>query len=462
MSSAGISFGGLGSGLDTQSIIAALMAVERRPIAALESKKSSYNQQKSLFGDLDGLLDKLQDAAQKLRTGTNFLSMAAASSHPEILTASASSTATPGSYQVTVNSLATSQANGAGSSDPNTTTHGDGTLWITTGGVVHSIDVGSGSAYPSTLEGIRDAINDQNIDVSASVVDTGIEGSDRYQLVLRSNIAGSEGAFTVELDSGTAPLQTLVDDLNANELTPASNASLEINGLTVERSSNSITDVIPGVTLNLESAPTPPTEVTITVTTDTEETASTVKEFVEAYNEVVDFVSSQNALGEDGEARNPLFGDSTLRSIRSSLRSIVGGSVDTGNPAAAMFFQVGITADREGRLTFNESKFEEALVEDEQAVTNLFAQASTGIAQRIFDKIDAYTDSVDGLIKTRTDGFDRLIRDTTRRIEQAEDRLDRTEASLQQRFASLETLIARLQGQGSALSAFPTVGQTPS
>ena len=460
MSSAGISFGGLGSGLDTQSIISALMAIERRPIAALEQKKSSFSQQKSLFGDLGSLLDKLQDAAQKLRTTTDFLSMSATSSHTDILTASASSNATPGSYQVTVNSLATAQANGAGSSDPDTTPHGDGTIWITTGGVVHSIDVGSGSGYASTLDGIRNAINDQNIDVSASVVDTGVEGSDRYQLVLRSNTAGSAGAFTVEMDSGTAPLQTLVDDLNANQLTAASNASLEINGLTVERSSNSITDVIPGITLNLESAPTPPTAVTITVTTDAEETASTVQEFVDAYNEVVDFVSGQNALGEDGEARNPLFGDTTLRSIRTSLRSIVGGSVDTGNPAAALLVQIGISSDRDGKLTFNQSEFEQSLVEDEQAVASLFAQASTGIAQRIFDQIDVYTDSVDGLIKARTDGFDRLIRDTTGRIERAEDRLDRTEASLQQRFANLESLIARLQGQGSALAAFPTMGQS--
>ena len=324
MSSAGISFGGLGSGLDTQSIIAALMALERRPLAALEQKKSSYGQQKSLFSDLDSLLDKLREAAQKLRTTTDFLSMGATSSDEDILTVSAASNATPGSHQVTVNSLATAQANGAGSIDPDITSHGNGTIWITTAGGVHSVDVGSGSGYTSTLEGIRDAINDQDFEVTASVVDTGIAGNDRYQLVLRSDVVGSDGAFTIALDSGSAGLQALIDELNTNVLTPAQNASIDINGVTIERSSNSITDVIPGGTLNLASAPTPARSVTITVTTDAEETAESVQEFVDAYNEVVDFVSGQNAVGEDGEARNPLFGDTTLRSIRSTMRSIVG------------------------------------------------------------------------------------------------------------------------------------------
>jgi flagellar hook-associated protein 2 len=116
----------------------------------------------------------------------------------------------------------------------------------------------------------------------------------------------------------------------------------------------------------------------------------------------------------------------------------------------------GIASDRDGKLTFNQSKFEEKLGEDEQAVASLFSATNVGIASRLTTQIAAYTSSVDGLIKTRQDGFDRIIKDTQRRIDQGEARLVRFEQNLEQRFANLESQIARLQGQGSALQGFPS------
>lgn len=452
MSSAGISFGGLSSGLDTGAIIAALMAVERRPIAALEQKKTSLDRQKGLFGDLRGLLDDLQEAADALRRKTDFLQMAASSSHEDVLTARATGSATPGSHQVVVHALATAQINASlGSADKDADTYGAGTLFVTVDGVDHPVSFETGS-----LQGIADAINAADFDVAADVIDTGRSGSDRYQLALRSKVAGADGAFTLTLDSGGAALQDLVDEINGNQLSAAANAHVNVNGIDVYRPTNSIADAIAGVTLELTAAD-PATTVTVGVTTDAEATAKDVQAFVDAYNKVVDFVQAQNALGEDGQARNPLFGDSTLRSIRSTLRSIVGGAVDTGNPAASLLVQVGIRSDREGRLTFTQSEFEEALAADEAAVASLFAQEGTGIAGRVSERIDLYTDTVDGLLKARNDGFDRLIRDTQRRIEQAEGRLELFEENLQRRFANLESLLARLQGQGSSLAAFPTL-----
>ena len=93
MSTAGINFGGLASGLDTQAIIRALVSVERAPILQMEQKTSDLQRQKSLFGTLDGLLDKLSESVQKLKRTSDFLTMAATSSDEETLTASASSAA---------------------------------------------------------------------------------------------------------------------------------------------------------------------------------------------------------------------------------------------------------------------------------------------------------------------------------------------------------------------------------
>jgi flagellar hook-associated protein 2 len=456
MSSAGISFGGLGSGLDSKAIIAALLAVERRPITALEQKKTAIGKQKSLFGDLDKLLDDLQSKARTLQRTTDFLTMQAASDKETVLTATAGSSATPGSWRLRVEQLATAQVSAStGRADRNTTQLGDATFEITIGGTAHFVSVGAGTGFDSTLDGIAAAINAAGIGVSASVVDTGV-GTNRYQLVLNGNMTGSQGAFDVALDSGPATMQTLVDEL-ATPLTAAQNARVQMNGITLERSTNQITDVIAGVTLDLRAEQPAGEFTTVTVSTDAEATSTKVREFVDAYNKVVDFLAEQNVLGADGKAKGPLFGDTTLRSIRTGLRDIMGGVVGSGT--LRMLAQIGITSDTAGKLTFDQSKFEQELVDDEAGVANLFTNATAGIAVRLHDRIDLYTDSVDGLLKTRNDGFDRLTKQTQNRIDQAERRLTQYEKSLEQRYANLETLMARLQGQGNSLGGLASTSR---
>ena len=454
MSTAGISFGGLASGLDTKAIISALVAVERNPILQLQKKESDLKQQKSLFGDLDGLLDKLSDSVRKLKTTSSFLQMSATSSNEDILTASASSTATPGTYDVRVLALASGQINTAGAasaSDPIANTNASVSLQMDAGGQTYLITA------DNNLNAIAAAINDEseNSGVRAEVIDTGSgnpDPSERYQLVVRSVDPGSENAFTLTYDDGGTGFQDLVNTLNdpLNQ-TDATDAQVEINGVTAYRSSNTITDLFEGITLELKSKDVNET-VTITVSTNGEETSENIKEFVDSYNAIVDFVEAQNKVDEEGDASGPLFGDTTLRSIRSSLRGIVGGAITTtGNEAYQLLSQIGISADTQGKLTFSQTEFEEALAADEDAVTAIFSDATNGIAKRLEDQIDIYTDSVDGLIKTRTDGFDRRIKQTKDRIEDAERRLTLYEQRLTQKYANLETLMTRLQGQGSSI-----------
>ncbi|MFN9706266.1 MAG: flagellar cap protein FliD N-terminal domain-containing protein, partial [Planctomycetota bacterium] len=163
MSNAGISFGGLASGLDTKSIIQALVAIERRPIAALEQKKTSLGKQKSLFGDLRGLLGKLETAAKALKTTSDFLVRKASSDKEEIVTASAGSAASAGTYNLRVVSLAKAQVNASsGSASPSASLGAPGTLQLDVGGATHFIAVGgvvNGVTEPPTLERIAAAIN---------------------------------------------------------------------------------------------------------------------------------------------------------------------------------------------------------------------------------------------------------------------------------------------------------------
>ncbi|HEB53917.1 MAG TPA: hypothetical protein ENI87_11750 [bacterium] len=456
MSTAGISFGGLASGLDTQAIISALLAVERRPILALEKTKKSLQDQKKLFGDLGDLLDKIESAAKDLKTTSSFLQMKATSSNEEIVTATASSTATPGSYTVSVEALASGQINKAGAAsatDPIANSTSPVTLQLDVGGNTFFIDA------DNNLNAIAAAINaeDDSSDtgVRAEVIDTGANNpnpNERYQLVIRSEEPGTDNAFTLTADAGGTGFTNLVSTLNTNQ-TNATDAHLIVNGVDVWRSDNTVSDVFGGITLELQSA-SPGTDVTVTVSTDGEETSKKVKELVDAYNELIDFFGEQNKVDEEGNASSPLFGDTTLRSIRTNLRSIVGNAVPTtGNQAYELLSQIGISSDTDGKLTFNQSEFEEALADDEAAVTALFTDATNGIAIRLESQIDLYTDSVDGLLKTRSDGFDRRIKQTSNRIDDAERRLEQYEQQLTTKYANLEQLLSRLQSQGSSVGS---------
>lgn len=464
MSNAGISFGGLASGLDTKAIIQALVAIERRPIAALEQKKTSLGKQKSLFGDLRGLLGKLETAAKALKTTSDFLVRKASSDKEEIVTASAGSAASAGTYNLRVVSLAKAQVNASsGSASPSASLGAPGTLQLDVGGTTQFIAVGgvvNGVTEPPTLERIAAAINaadDANATgVRAEVVDTGNSGNNRYQLVVRSEQAGTASGFSISYDDGDPAFQAVINSVGSNVLTQATDARVQLNGgVTVTRSSNTISDLIAGVTLELKSDASPTQSVAITVSNDSTATTKKVQDFVDAYNKVVDFLADQNQLDADGKAKGPLFGDSTLRALRAGLRTIAGSAVPgTGNASFQLLSQLGVKADTAGKLTLTPTALAEALATDEAAVAAVFTSSANGIAGRVVAQIDVYTDSVDGLIKNRTEAFDRQSKDATTRITQAERRLTSFEKQLEQKYANLEQLMGRLQSQGSSLGAF--------
>lgn len=451
MSSLGINFSGLASGLDTRAIVDALVAVERRPIQGMETRKTELRKAQSLFSDLGSLLDKLRTAAGKVRLTSNFLDYKVALDDDTRVGASIGSEARPGTWEVEVTSLAQAKvASSDGRPDKDLTAY-NGTFFVSDGNQTRAVALEGNE----TLEGVAAKINAAGLEVQAQVLDTGGTGNDRYKLVVNSTKTGAANAFTLTADEGS--VSALVNELNntgaGNLVTPASDARFKVNGVALTRSTNSFSDVIPGLTLDLKGVHTAPDKTRITVTADASKTADKIKAFVDAYNAVVDFVDSQNELDKDGKAKNPLFGDTTLRSVRSSLRGIVGSSVATGNQAFALLVQVGISSDRNGKLTLDQTKLEEAINTDEDAVAALFADAGQGIAARVYDQVDVYTGAADGLLKARNAGYDSLVKDLDRRIGAAETRLEAYQKQLVDRFAAMETLVGRLQSQGGALGS---------
>lgn len=448
MSSLGINFSGLASGLDSNAIIDALLSVEQRPILQLESQRTDFNRQKSLFGDLETRLNDLFDALDDIDSSTSFVDYQSAVDTEDYLTASAGRSANPGTYNIGVRSLARGQTNQSNGVADAAATAYQGDLNITIDGETHFVGISSGAEV--SLNDVANAINNADIGVDANVVDTGI-GSDPYKLVLTSEDTGEDASFTLEADGANAALTSLVGDLTGNQVN-AENARIEFQGVTVERSSNTVDDLITGVTLTLKDTDAT-LDTTLTISADATATGDKVQEFVDKYNAVVDFIQAQGVVSEDGEASSALFGDSTLRSISTGLRSLIGSEVNTGNSAYSLLSQIGIDTDRDGKLQFNRSEFEEALADDGDAVRNLFTQEDTGVSALLSSRIESYTDSVDGLLKARRDGIDTRIRQTDRRIEDSERRIEQKEIQLRQQYANLESLMAQLQSQGSAFSA---------
>ncbi len=456
MSSSGISFGGLASGLDTKAIISALMALERRPVDQLEVNKKSLERQKSLFGDFENLLNKLKTTAEAIRKTASFIDYKADVDDDTYLTASAGSSATPGSYNIEVVSLAKAEvvsSSGRASRDE-AVFAGEG-LIFTIGSSTKIVSIGT----DTSLQGVANAINSSEAaeHVQAQVLNTG-DPNNPWKLVVSGKQPGAANAFSVTADGGNAALNALAAELNGTPTVAASDAVLKIDGIEIRRTTNVITDAIAGLTLNLkgEHGTNPPTKVTITANAET--TSKKVKDFVDAYNGVVDFVLAQSKVDDKGTASGPLFGDSTLRSVRSSLRDIVGSTVGSTSAGTSMLALVGVTSDRDGKLTFEQSKFDAKLNDDPAGVRTLFAHESTGVASRVFERIKTWTDGVEGLFKTRKDGFDTRLRQTNSNIERGERRLVMIEEQLNKRFAALETQLGRLQSQGGALGALNSLG----
>jgi flagellar hook-associated protein 2 len=451
MSTNGITFSGLASGLDSQAIIKALLSLERRPIAALEKRKSLFRSQQNLFGDLAKKLGALEDSLDDIRKSKTFLGYAVATDRTDSVTATIASGATAGTYDVLVKEIATAQVkSSAGKADRDQTAYGGGTISIVVGGEAVDVVIGNGPGE-STLDGIANAINGTaGVGVVAQVVDTGI-GQNRYQLVLTSRATGAAGAFELTSDANPA-LAALVAEIEGNQIVAAKDALVSVNGIDIQRSSNTITDAILGVTLSLKAKDQTTVATKVTVSTDLAATGDKIQEFVDDYNAIVDFLETQSSIGAGGRADGPLFGDSTLRNLRTSLRSHFGSAVASVATAFNLPGLVGIDAESNGRLKFDRTEFETALAADEEAVRGLFTNAD-GLIARLQTTIDLYAESVDGLLEARKDGLGKMIDRADQGIARQERRLEVLEQSLVARFASLESLMNQLQSQRSALGS---------
>jgi len=430
-----ISSAGIGSGLDVESIITGLINFERVPLGRIEAKKSDYNAQLSAYGQLSSAISTFQTSIGKLDSVADFKLFNAISASETSYTATANSSAATGTYDVQVDRLAEAhKIKSKVFADTDTTTVGGGDLTLTIGASSFTI-TGAGSL---TLDGLRSAINDaaDNVGVTASVVS---ENSTSNYLVLTSNNTGTASAISL---TGTA---ADVANLNPTDINTVANLDAQIvvdNTFTITRSSNTISDAITGVTLNLKS--TTASAVNLKVERNTDSVTEVVQEFVDSYNALRDTIDTLRT--------GTLSGDNGLLNIENTFRNVF-NSPPTGLTTSFKYLvEVGVAFDKNGQLTLDSTDLESAINTDFDGLAELFSDSSEGYAVRLKSAADTLLNP-DGLIDSREDGLNSSISLADLRIEREESRLLQVEKRLRAQFTALDQLVGTLSGTGNFLQS---------
>ncbi len=447
-----IQFSGVISGIDTTSIINGVLAVEGRSLAVLQLQKAKFQIQTGVFTGLSASLGSLKSSAQALSLSTDFNKRSVATSDKNTITAIADSTADLGSHNIVVDELAKSRSVQSTSFASTTADVTQGTLIITVGSTTATITVDSTN---DDLTSLKDAINSSGAKVTASIVNVGISSSPDYRLVIQNKESGTDNALSL---SGT--LTDPGGSLNGHtEVQAAKDAVFFVNTLKVTRASNVVSDVISGVTFSLLTTSTSADglldtadpSATLTISADTGGISTQIGTFVSDYNAVADIVNGQFNLDAETKRQGALAGDSTLRSVMTLLRNVVGG---TGGLGTGFLYlsDIGITFEEDGTLKVDSSKLDKSLEDDPTGVANLFLLTQDGIGKRVPDLIDDFISVVDGSITARQNGIASSISTLDNKIEREIKRITEIEERMKAKFAALEELISNLNRQASFLS----------
>lgn len=454
-----VSFSGLGSGIDFSKLTESILATRSRPISLLQAKSADLTKRSDAFKALNAKLAILTTAAKALANKDLGTGRTATSSTTDKVTASASSTAGTGTLGVTVTRLATSLTQNSRAYATTSTAVLAGaattaTFELRKGGAASGTAITINTAN-NTLTGLRDAINDAKAGVTASLVDTSGTGTS-YKLVLNSNATGAAGRVqlveTTATGTGTDIALTSLNPLGATTDFSDLDSSFSVNGLALTRATNTITDAVGGLTLNLKAAG----SSTVTVAAATTEIESSLRNFINSYNDIQDFFASQYTKGSDGKYTGALAGDVTAQGIQKQLRDAISASSTTNGGALKNLTQLGIGRDANGKLTLDSTVLSDKLTNSLSDVKALLAGKSstdTGLANSINSAYTSLSDSVTGTVQSIITGYATSIKNINTSITDQLARVSTLKASLTRQFATVDAAINGLNSQGTTLTS---------
>lgn len=450
-----VSFSGIGSGIDFGVIRDAILDQRSRPVTQMQTRVSNYNSRIDSLKQLNTALAALTSAAEALTNRDLGTGRSATTGDATITTATATSAANLGSYDINVTRLASTlaQASRSFSSTTDTVLAGGATtatFELRKGGAAEGVSITIDSTN-NTLAGLRDAINAQDAGITASIIDINGDGTGQ-QLVLNSKETGAAGRVELVETTSTGTL----DDLNIRSLNPIDSdftkldAALTVNGLSVTRSTNTITDVVAGVTLNLKKAG----STTIGVTQSTE-IENKLRGFINAYNTIQDAIASQYKKDSKNRPTGILAGDATLRNVQQQLRGAFSAASNGNGGTLTSLADIGITTTETGALVLDSAAFNTVLKSNPDDVKSLLfgsTEENKGLFNAIFEAASGLSDSVTGTVQTAITGYQSSVTSLNDTIGKRLETLARLKTSLTNRFSVADAAIGQLSGQGTSLT----------
>lgn len=378
---ASISALGTGSGLDLNTLLSQLSAAEQTRLTPLTTQQTSYKSKLTAYGVLQSALAKLETASTALKKADTLNSTAVSGSN-SAFSATTDSAASAGTYSIEVTNLAKAQsllsADVPSATDKLGSSDATRTITITQPGQKEPMKI-SLTSEQTSLTGIRDAINKQEGSVNASIMKA---DDNTYYLALTSKDTGTQSEMTISV----AGDETLNNFLNytpsstggsgaLTQKVKAEDATLSVNGVSITRQSNTITDAPQGVTINLKAVTKEGAPEQLTIVRDNTATKAAIQSFVDAYNSLQTTFGSLTKYtvvetGQDQSTSNgALVGDGTLRSIQTQLKSQLASSQSGDLKTLA---SIGITQDLDGKLVINADKLNTALTDKPNSVTAFF------------------------------------------------------------------------------------------
>lgn len=453
---------GIGSGMDIDAMVGALVAAEKAPKEAQLTRLATATTTKiSALGTLRTALSSFQTALKDLNDVKLFENRSAKSSSTDLLTATASKTAQSGTYSVKIEQLATGSKTATAALESDFTTGVAGTLTIRVGdGEGVAVDLGEGAS----LTQVKDALNAtlEGSGVTANLLTDPSTGKAR--LVMSStntgegkdvSIATSAGLEALAIDTGGAATAVA-----GGVLERAQNAKFTIDGLALQSATNKVEGAIPDVALDLVSADKDKT-VTITVAQDKEGVSANIKKFVTAYNNLIKTTNSLTKVTKVGEDGQPLagglVGDSSVRSILSGVQSeLTSVGVSDG---VRMLSDLGITTQKDGTLAVDDKKLDTALEKNFSAVGGFFT-GEAGLMNRLNSRVEGFNQS-GGILAQRVSGLEATNADIKTQREKLDLRIESMSTRLYAQFNAMDTLVAQLANTSSwlenTLSSLPGV-----
>jgi flagellar hook-associated protein 2 len=465
---------GIGSGLDVNAIVNQLVAIERRPIQQLQAQASGLQTRISAYARVRSDLAGLQDAANRLLDPGLWGTRSFSSSNNNAVSGSATATALTGSFAVQVARLAQTQGSVTSARAVDTPVGVAGSLEIRTGtwtgnsfagGAPVTVAVQAGD----TLSTLANRINaTPGVGVSALVVRSG----GQEQLLLRGSNTGAAAGFEVRaLDAGGAAVTDGTSALgNFNHFhsgtalvgmsrtQDALDAQFSIDGIALNSPTNTVRDPVPGLTLNLQATTTailpgsPTTAVQISVQENHTVVREAIENFRSAFNRISATLAELTRVDPGGRNNGALQGDATAIGLQNMLRQMVGSPGGPAGAALSRLSDIGLQLQRDGSLSSNTARLDAAL-QNPAALRSLLTDTAAGanppgVARRMRDFALAAT-GFDGAVTGRNNALQASAERKQDRIEQMEERLVRTRASLLAQYTRLDTSLGAINGLGS-------------